>query len=80
MKIACPLLRGTVPMVTVPFIKVTAPVGVPPFCGTTFAVNVTDCPTVEGFSDELNRIAVEAWLTTWLTANDVLAVKFVSPE
>ena len=35
LKLACPVLRVTVPMVTVPFIKVTVPVGVPPNCGVT---------------------------------------------
>jgi predicted small secreted protein len=52
---------------------------VPLNCGATLAVKVTDCPTFDGFSDEVKAVVVVALLTTWLTAFDVLPGKFESP-
>lgn len=57
---------GLVPIVTVPLRKVTVPVGVPaPGAVTvTVAVNVTLCPTVDGFCDEVRLVVVLALFTT----------------
>jgi hypothetical protein len=56
--------------------KFTVPEGVPPD-EVTVAVNVTDCPLDEGFALEANAVEVEAGFTTWDTALEVLAAKFV---
>jgi hypothetical protein len=45
----------------------------------TLAVNVTDCPKVEGFSEEVKVVVVVALLTTCFNAFDVLLAKFESP-
>ena len=44
LRAATPLLKGAVPIVEVPFLKVTMPVGVPPEEEVTVAMNVTLCP------------------------------------
>jgi len=41
---------------------VTVPVGVPP-AELTVAVNVTDCPNVDGFREDVTVVAVAAWFT-----------------
>ncbi len=49
------------PIVDVPSMNVTVPVGMPePADGVTVAVNVTACPHVEGFSDEVSVVEVAA--------------------
>ena len=53
---ALPPLRVPVPMATVPSLRVTLPVGVPPV-ELTAALKVTAAPKVDGFNDE--RSAVE---------------------
>jgi hypothetical protein len=42
-------------------LNVTVPVGLAPV---TVAVNVTACPVVLGFCDEMSAVVVVAWLTT----------------
>jgi hypothetical protein len=68
-------------MVIVPLRKVTVPVGVPaPGAVTeTVAVNMTACPTADGFGEEDNDVVVFALLTTWETAALVLVLKLPSP-
>jgi hypothetical protein len=49
----------------------TEPVGVAvliaaPAALTTFAVNVTDCPKIDGFTEEVTVVDVGAGLTAWL--------------
>jgi hypothetical protein len=46
-KIARPPVSRILPIVVVPFLNVTVPVGVPLYCGTRFAVKVTDGAPVE---------------------------------
>ena len=60
----------------------TVPVAVPAPGETaaTVAVNVTDCPKTEGFTEDVNAVVVLALVTTWLTAVLVLVMKLVSPE
>ena len=53
------------PRVVGPSLKVTLPVGVPAPGATalTFAVKVTDCPTIAGFFDDVSVVAVDAAFT-----------------
>ena len=76
--LATPALSVTVARLTVPFRNWTFPVGVPPG-DETVAVNVTDFPDTEGLIDEIKTVVVEAFVTTWDSAADVLPVKFLSP-
>ena len=46
------------PSVLAPSMKVTVPVGVPGVPEMTVAVNVTDCPVLEGFVDEVKAVVV----------------------
>ena len=57
-KLAPPELLRACPaaMVFVPSLKFTVPVGVPPEDAETVAVKVTDCPTAEGFSEEITVV------------------------
>src|SRR5580692_1196271 len=58
-KVTVPPLSGFLPSTVAPFWKVTMPVGVPlPDCGVTVAVNVTDLPWIDGFTDELSVVLV----------------------
>src|SRR5690242_10519715 len=54
---AVPMLTPTVASVVLPPLNVTLPVGVPE-PDVTVAVNVTDCPTLEGFCDEPSVVLV----------------------
>jgi hypothetical protein len=61
MRLACPPLSPIVPSTTAPFlVNVTVPVGVPPNCGVTLAVKVTDWPTSDGLGDAAREIVVAA--------------------
>jgi hypothetical protein len=40
------------------------------------AVNVTAVPLVEGFGVEVSVVVVDALLTIWVIASDVLPLKF----
>ena len=75
-KAACPLAMATVAMVVAPSLNVMLPVTVE---GATVAVNVTDCPEIDGFTPETTVVVVDAWVTTCETAVDVLVVKLASP-
>ena len=62
-----------------PSVKVTVPVGVPA-PEVTVAVNVTDCPAVDGFTLEPSAVLVGApVVTVWVSGPLVLPVKFASP-
>jgi hypothetical protein len=54
-KVATPPASVAVPRVALPFLKVTVPVGVPDE-EETVAVNVTGCPTAEGFTEEVTEV------------------------
>jgi hypothetical protein len=43
-------------------------------------VKVTGCPTTAGFAEDETVALLLAWFTAWAIAEDVLPVKFVSPE
>src|ERR1700683_1825264 len=70
-----------VPSTVVPSSKVTVPVGVPEpgALAVTVVVNVTDWPKSDGFVDELTLVLVPSSPSVWLTADDVLPVKSLSP-
>src|SRR5271168_3535838 len=70
------------PSEVAPSMNITLPVIVPAVWEVTAAVNVTDVPNVEGFKEEVTAVAVAAaaaGLTVWLSADEVLPVKFASP-
>ena len=46
------------PSVVPPFLNVTVPVGVPVPEDVTAAVNVTDCPEIDGLSEDDNEVEV----------------------
>jgi len=78
-KAALPLVSATVPIITVPFLNVAEPVGVPVVEDFTVAVKVTAVPCVAGFSDETTVVEVAALLVTKVRTGDVLPVKFALP-
>jgi hypothetical protein len=51
----------------------------PPPVALTVAVNVTDCPETEGFTDEPTAVAVFALLIVCVSVVEVLELKLVSP-
>ena len=63
-KVATPPVSVALPSVAFLYLNLTAPLGVPLKSGATVAVKVTDCPRVEGFSDEVNVTVVVAGFTT----------------
>ena len=54
------LLRVAVPIEAEPRTKLTVPVATGPEEVVTFAVKVTDCPTFDGFADEVSAVVVTA--------------------
>ena len=55
LNVAVPSLRGLAPRVVTPSLNVTLPDALE---GETVAVNVTDCPDVDGFCDEVSVVLV----------------------
>jgi len=80
-KVAVPELKVPVPNVVPASLNVTVPLGVPAPGNTalTVAVNVTDCPDTDGFTDEATVVVLLAWLTVWVSVEEVLVVKLTSP-
>jgi hypothetical protein len=78
---AWPPTSGAVASVVPASWKVTVPVGVPEpgALALTVAVNVTDCPGAEGFTEETTVVLLPSWLTVCDNVVEVLPVKFVSP-
>src|SRR5258708_1762135 len=75
LKVATPLpLRPPVPRLMMPSKKVTVPPGVPPGEGTV-AVDVTDCPSPDGFRLDDRAVEVENGLTVWVSVEEVLPPK-----
>ncbi len=58
-------VKATVCRVLIPSMNVTLPVGVPlpGLLTETVAVNVTDCPNIEGFSEDKTMVVVFALFT-----------------
>ena len=70
--IAFPPLSVAVPRTLPPFLNVTVPVGVP-VC-VTVAVNVTDCPNIDGFFEEATLVVVVFEIFS-ASVEEVLVVK-----
>jgi hypothetical protein len=77
--LATPPTNVAAPSALVPDLNVTDPVGTPEVVAVTVALNVTDCPAVDGFCDELSNVLVPVLFTTCDTAAEVLAAWPVSP-
>ena len=77
--LATPPTKVAAPSARVPDLNVTDPVGTPEVVAVTVALNVTDSPTVDGFSDELSAVLVVVLFTTCDTAAEVLAAWLASP-
>jgi hypothetical protein len=73
--VATPEVRVAVPITTAPSRNCTVPVAAE---GVTVAVNVTACPTVEGFALEASAIE-ETVLTFWLSGAEVAPASDESP-
>jgi hypothetical protein len=75
------VLRVPVPMVLLPSLKVTVPVGLPApgETGATVAVNVTVLPEKDGFGVDASETVLAALLTVWFSSGLVLTVKLGSP-
>jgi hypothetical protein len=67
------------PRVVEASLKVTVPVGVPPYCPVTVEVKMTVCPYCDGFCDEVNVVIVFAVLIVTRTPNELLGAKLFSP-
>jgi len=68
-----------VPRVVPPSLNVTVPVGVPaPAVTVNVAVNVTDCPKLDGFTEEVSALLIVP-CTLCVNTADVLPAKLVSP-
>ena len=81
LNVAVPPLSVPVTIVVTPSLNVTLPVGVPAPGATdaTVAVNVTDCPKLDGFRLDVSVVAVFALFTNWISAGLVLVVCVASP-
>jgi hypothetical protein len=79
--VALPELKAAVASVAAPSRKVTVPVGVPAPGETalTVAVKVTAWPNTDGFTDEVTVVELEALLTVWVIAVEMLELKLASP-
>jgi hypothetical protein len=73
---AFPPLRVPAPKEVTPSVNCTLPVAE---LGVTVPVNVTDCPKIEGFNEELSVTLVLILETVWGKAADVLAALVPSP-
>lgn len=78
LKVALPLLSVPVPSVVEPSLKVTVPVGVPPL-DVTVAVNFTEAPNVDGFSEDATEVELVAAFTVCVSTAEVLPPKSVLP-
>jgi len=65
--------------ITFPDLKVTLPVGAPPYCPVTAAVKVIAWFKTPGFEDEIRLVLVVAMLTDCDKATEVLPPMFESP-
>jgi hypothetical protein len=77
-KLALPPANVTVASTVVPELNVMVPVGVT-VGEATVAVNLTDCPRVEGLREETTVVVVAARLTIWLSVAEALTAEAASP-
>jgi hypothetical protein len=77
-KLDLPPANVTVASTVPPELNVTVPVGV--IVGeATVAVNLTDCPRVDGLREETTVVVVVAGYTAWVNTVDVLTAEEESP-
>lgn len=76
---AFPPLNWAVPKTVFPTVNVTGPVAVT-VGEAIVAVNVTGCPKVEGFCDEVSVAELVASAITWFRGAEILLKLFGSPE
>jgi len=76
LNVAFPLTSADVPSVVDPSFNVTVPAGVPPPGATavTVTLNVTVCPNVDGFGEEVIVVAVAALLTVCVRTLETLVL------
>jgi hypothetical protein len=74
--VAFPLTSAAVPSEVVPSFSVTVPMGVPPPGATaaTVTLNVTVCPNVDGFGEEVIVVAVAVLLTVCVRTLETLVL------
>lgn len=77
--VALPPLSWAVPNTDFPAVNVTGPVG-RTVGDVIVAVNVTACPSVEGFGDEVSVAALVVCSTSWFKMAELLGGLFTSPE
>ena len=82
MKSAVPLVSGAVAMTAPARMSSTDPPGTPPpgETGLTAAVKTMASLVREGFTDDVSWVVVLAVRTDWVTAEDVLGAKPLSPR
>jgi len=65
-RVASPALNVPVPRTVVPSMNVTvSPLVGSPALEVTFAVNITDCPALDGFSEEVSVVVVGVRMKPW---------------
>ena len=78
-KDAAPEVSTTVPIVLLPSLKETFPVGVAPVADLTFALSTTVRLYCEGFGAEVNVVLLAAGLMVCTNTGEALGTKFASP-
>jgi len=73
------LLTVVVAMIVLPSLNFTVPSGLPPYWPATVAVNLTDSPLVDGFTDDETTIVILALVTVWVKIADLLVTSFPLP-
>jgi len=63
-RVATPSDKFAIPKLALGVEKTTTPLELPLDCGETVAVNVTGCPTLEGFAEEVRATVLGAGFTT----------------
>ena len=77
--LALPPAKFTVPRVTLPAVNVTDPLAKTSVLVLTDAVNLTDCPVLEGFIDEVRVVVEEAGFTVSFNTDELLFALRASP-
>src|SRR5258708_29333980 len=62
------------PIVAAPSLKVTVPVGMPDPVDVTVAVNVTACPNIEGFGEEVSVVEVAAFAKPGVVLRNIVTL------
>src|SRR5271165_6006969 len=79
LNVATPPTNVTVLRLVAPSLNVTVPAGVPVVLDFTVALNVTDCPNEDGFTEDATNAEVAALFTVCASAAEVLATSLPLP-